>query len=41
MVPHYLEVLEEMPKPSNEKIKKSGLRDMGNSERTWDREAER
>jgi crotonobetaine/carnitine-CoA ligase len=41
MVPHYLEVLEEMPKTSNEKIKKSGLRDMGNSERTWDREAER
>jgi crotonobetaine/carnitine-CoA ligase len=41
MVPRYLERLEEMPKTSNEKIKKSDLRDIGNSERTWDREAER
>jgi crotonobetaine/carnitine-CoA ligase len=40
MIPRYLEKLEGMPKTSNEKIKKSDLRDRGNSERTWDAAAD-
>ena len=37
MVPRYLEVIEELPKTSNEKIKKKDLRERGNSNETWDR----
>jgi crotonobetaine/carnitine-CoA ligase len=39
MVPRYLEFVDELPKTSNEKIKKKDLRERGNSEDTWDREA--
>ena len=38
MVPRYLEFIDELPKTSNEKIKKKDLRERGNSEETWDRE---
>lgn len=41
MVPRYLEVIAEMPKTSNEKIRKADLRERGNSEQTWDRDAHR
>lgn len=37
MVPRYLEFIDELPKTSNEKIKKKDLREQGNSEDTWDR----
>lgn len=37
MVPRYLEFVEELPKTSNEKIKKKDLRERGNSPDTWDR----
>jgi crotonobetaine/carnitine-CoA ligase len=37
MVPRYLEFVDELPKTSNEKIKKKDLREQGNSEDTWDR----
>jgi crotonobetaine/carnitine-CoA ligase len=40
MVPRYLEVVDELPKTSNEKIKKADLRDRGNTKQTWDREAQ-
>jgi len=40
MVPRYLEVVDELPKTSNEKIKKADLRDRGNTEQTWDRKAQ-
>jgi crotonobetaine/carnitine-CoA ligase len=37
MVPRYLEFIDELPKTSNEKIKKKDLRERGNSAETWDR----
>lgn len=39
MVPRYLEAVDQLPKTENEKIRKAKLREWGNSERTWDREA--
>jgi crotonobetaine/carnitine-CoA ligase len=38
MVPRYVERVPELPKTSNEKIKKKDLRERRNSEETWDRE---
>lgn len=37
MVPRYLELVDELPKTSNEKIQKKKLRDRGNTDQTWDR----
>lgn len=37
MIPRYLESIDELPKTSNEKIKKKDLRERGNSDETWDR----
>lgn len=39
MVPRYFEVIDEVPKTSNEKVRKKELRERGNSAATWDREA--
>jgi crotonobetaine/carnitine-CoA ligase len=38
MIPRYLEFIDELPKTSNEKIKKKDLRGQGISKDTWDRE---
>jgi crotonobetaine/carnitine-CoA ligase len=37
MVPRYLEVIEVLPQTPSQKVQKKELREMGNSERTWDR----
>lgn len=39
MVPRFFEAIDELPKTHNQKILKFDLRQRGNSERTWDREA--
>jgi crotonobetaine/carnitine-CoA ligase len=39
MVPRFFEFVHELPKTENEKIQKAKLRERGNSEATWDREA--
>jgi crotonobetaine/carnitine-CoA ligase len=38
MVPRYIEVVTDLPKTPTAKVQKFLLRDLGNSERTWDRE---
>ena len=37
-VPRYVEFIESLPKPPNEKIQKRKLRDAGITDKTWDRE---
>jgi carnitine-CoA ligase len=37
-VPRYLEVVDELPLTENGKVRKFVLRELGVSERTWDRE---
>jgi crotonobetaine/carnitine-CoA ligase len=39
MVPRYVEIVDELPKTPTMKVKKHELRALGNSDRTWDREA--
>lgn len=39
MVPRYFEVIDDFPRTPSAKIKKQELRELGNSERTWDRVA--
>jgi carnitine-CoA ligase len=39
MVPRYVEVIDEFPKTITDRIKKNELRDRGNSNMTWDRQA--
>jgi len=38
MIPRYIDILGELPKTENEKIRKAELRERGNTESTWDRE---
>lgn len=38
MVPRYIEVVDEFPKTITDRVKKNELRDLGNSDMTWDRE---
>ncbi|MDH3509806.1 MAG: AMP-binding protein [Gammaproteobacteria bacterium] len=37
MVPRYVEIIDELPQTPSEKVRKKDLREMGNSDRTWDR----
>lgn len=39
MVPRFIELIDELPKTPNQKIRKFELRERGNSAQTWDREA--
>ncbi len=39
MVPRYVEMVDELPKTPTMKVKKHELRDLGNTNATWDREA--
>lgn len=39
MVPRFYELIDELPKTPTQRVQKHELRDRGNSEQTWDREA--
>jgi crotonobetaine/carnitine-CoA ligase len=39
MVPLFVEIVAEFPKTETMKVKKFQLKNMGNNDRTWDREA--
>jgi crotonobetaine/carnitine-CoA ligase len=39
MVPRYYEFIDQLPKTETMKVRKHRLRDMGNSDRTWDRQS--
>jgi crotonobetaine/carnitine-CoA ligase len=39
MVPRFVEFVDELPKTPNQKVQKFALRERGNTEKTWDREA--
>jgi len=38
MIPRFIDILDELPKTENEKIRKTELRERGNTADTWDRE---